>query len=424
MTSHKKLNSALDKLFSLHQFGIKLGLENTRNLLSYLGNPEKKLKAFHIAGSNGKGSTAAFMNSILMEAGYKTGLYTSPHYVRFNERIRINGIEIPDDYIINFMSEVDTYIDKHKPTFFELTTAMTFKYFSENEIDYAVIETGLGGRLDSTNVLASIASIITTISKEHTNILSDDIEKIAWEKGSIIKNNSYAFVGEMDNSAKEVIRKMAMDADTKYYDLLNHVRRNNNSVKLEIDDFVYTIHDLPLLGFYQKLNASLAILTLNKALGINKWRTINNGLKNISKNSGVQGKYEVYCERPRVIFDSAHNPQSLQLFLESFADERKNYKKCTVVFGCMRDKNYIEMLKLLNEQFDEIFVTSINYERAATTKELIETGNKINITLKEINQPDKYVTNFVNSHSDNCLVVLGSIYLLGQIKSELSNNLS
>ena len=171
------LEEALEKLFSLHQFGIKLGLENICNLLDYLGNPQKELTTFHIAGSNGKGSTSSFINSILMEAGYRVGLYTSPHLVKFNERIRVNSEMIPDEYVVGFMNSLGDYIEKHSPTFFELTTAMAFKYFAEMKLDYAVIETGLGGRLDATNVLNPLASIITTISREHTNVLSDSIPK-------------------------------------------------------------------------------------------------------------------------------------------------------------------------------------------------------------------------------------------------------
>ncbi|MFA7290175.1 MAG: Mur ligase family protein, partial [Melioribacteraceae bacterium] len=175
--------TALEKLFSLHQFGIKLGLDNTKDLLNFIGNPQKDLKCYHIAGSNGKGSTSSFIASILTEAGYKTGLYTSPHLIKFNERIRINGQMIEDNYVLEFMNSVESYIEKNEVTFFELTTAMAFKYFYDMKVDFCVIETGLGGRLDSTNVIFPLISIITTISLEHTNILGHSIEEIAAEKG-------------------------------------------------------------------------------------------------------------------------------------------------------------------------------------------------------------------------------------------------
>ena len=167
------IQSALNKLYSMHQFSIKLGLERIENLLDHLYNPHEKLTCFHIAGSNGKGSTASFLASILMEAGFRVGLYTSPHFVRFNERIRVNGKEIEDSYIADFVESLEVYIEENKPTFFEVTTALAFKYFSESDLDFVVVETGLGGRLDATNVLEPLASIITSISLEHTHILGD-----------------------------------------------------------------------------------------------------------------------------------------------------------------------------------------------------------------------------------------------------------
>lgn len=188
-----EINKALDRLYSLQKFGMKLGLDNITSLLEYLGNPQKNFKSFHVAGTNGKGSTTSFMASILMEAGYRTGLYTSPHFIRFNERVRVNGVEIPDQYIVEFISGINGFIVIHKPTFFEVTTALAFKYFSDEKVEYAAIETGLGGRLDATNVLAPLASVITSISLEHTEILGDTLEKIAFEKGGIIKRGGKVF---------------------------------------------------------------------------------------------------------------------------------------------------------------------------------------------------------------------------------------
>ena len=173
--------ASLKKLFSLHTFGIKLGLENTIKFLEHIGNPQNFLKTIHVAGSNGKGSTSSFIASILQESGFKTGLYTSPHFVKFNERIVINGKQIDDEYIADFVDKYENYIDEHQLTFFEVTTVMAFKYFLEMKTDYCIIETGLGGRLDATNVLNPIAVVITTISLEHTNVLGNTITQIASE---------------------------------------------------------------------------------------------------------------------------------------------------------------------------------------------------------------------------------------------------
>jgi dihydrofolate synthase/folylpolyglutamate synthase len=182
------IDLALEKIYSLKQFNVKLGLDNIKALLNHIGNPQNNLKAIHIAGSNGKGSTCSFISSILQENGFKVGLYTSPHFINFNERIRINGTEISDSEIIEFLENNKKYVDKYQPTFFEITTAMAFDYFNRKNVEYAVIETGLGGRLDATNVLIPLASVITPISLEHSHILGDSLEKIAYEKGGIIKS--------------------------------------------------------------------------------------------------------------------------------------------------------------------------------------------------------------------------------------------
>ncbi len=197
------IETSLNKLFSLHTFGIKLGLENTIGFLNHLGNPQQDLKTIHIAGSNGKGSTASFIASILQEFGFKVGLYTSPHFVKFNERVVINGKQIDDEYISSFITENEKYIDEHQLTFFEVTTAMAFQYFKEMKPDYCVIETGLGGRLDSTNVLNPLAVVITTISLEHTNVLGNTIEQIAAEKAAIIKKDSKCFYRFLKKEADE-----------------------------------------------------------------------------------------------------------------------------------------------------------------------------------------------------------------------------
>ena len=201
------IQESLNKLYALHTFGVKLGLENIQKFLEVIGNPQSKLQTIHVAGSNGKGSTASFIASILIEKGYKVGLYTSPHFVIFNERIVVNGKYIPDDFIANFIDRYQKYIDEYELTFFEVTTAMAFEYFVFSDVDYAVIETGLGGRLDATNVLNPIACVITSISLEHTDILGNKLEQIAFEKGEIIKSGSKTFIGLLPEEAIKVIEK-------------------------------------------------------------------------------------------------------------------------------------------------------------------------------------------------------------------------
>lgn len=411
--------AALDKLFSLHQFGVKLGLDNTKKLLAYLGNPEKNLKAIHIAGSNGKGSTASFTASILQEAGYRVGLYTSPHFVRFNERIRINGTMIPDSYVREFMMELDTYIEENTPTFFELTTTMAFKYFNENQIDYAVIETGLGGRLDATNTLDPIASVITTISKEHTNVLTDDIRKIAFEKGEIIKENKKSFIGLLPDEAVEVISEKAKRSNSQLFRLEKFIEINSDFVKLSVDKFHYKIYQTPLPGNHQISNAALAVLVVYNVFGISDISVMNRGIDKVIINSGIQGRFETFNIEPRIIFDAAHNEEGIESFIKEFSKIKDQFEEKTIIFGAMRDKNLEKMMQNISQEFDNFYVTTIDYERAATIDELKSIASREKIEIKEVESPVQFIKSFERGKNNHCLVILGSIYLLGKIKEDL-----
>ncbi|MEJ2105398.1 MAG: Mur ligase family protein [Ignavibacteriaceae bacterium] len=298
------MESSLKKLFALHTFGVKLGLENITKFLDYLGNPQKQLKTIYVAGSNGKGSTSSFIASMLQENGYKVGLYTSPHFVKFNERIVINGKQINDEYIASFISDYEKYIDEHQLTFFEVTTAMAFKYFLEMKTDYCVIETGLGGRLDATNVLNPLAVVITTISLEHTNVLGNTIEQIASEKVAIIKNGVNVFTGMLNKKAEEVIERKCKDLNGQLYPLKNFIKTDEKYLQLTIsDDFKLDI-DPPLRGNYQKQNAALAALSIAKTFSEIKKEKLTKGISNVSINTGIQGRYEYYNRKPDIIFDS------------------------------------------------------------------------------------------------------------------------
>ena len=415
-----EITSALDKLFSLHQFGIKLGLDNIKKLLKHLGNPEKSLRVYHIAGSNGKGSTASFIASILMEAGYKTGLYTSPHLVRFNERIRINSVEIPDEYVASFVSSLDKYIDENEPTFFELTTAMAFKYFAEQKVDYAVIETGLGGRLDATNTINDpVASVITTISLEHTQILGDTLEKIATEKAGIIKDNSNVFCGILKKEAMSVISEKCAEKHAELFNLGDYIQINSNSAVVNMENFAYNVYETSLKGNHQLVNAALAVCVLWNTLDISNLKIFHAGISNVIKNSGIQGRYEIYNQSPKVIFDAAHNPEGIQSFVETFKNEFKLYNKTELIIGVMRDKNIEGMLSLLGPYFHKIYAVSIDYERAANKEEIIEAGRNVGVGVIGLDRPEEYLNSFIETKKQNCLVVLGSIYVLGNIKSKI-----
>lgn len=413
------IQQALNKLYSLHTFGIKLGLDNIKGFLKHLDNPQKMIRTFHVAGSNGKGSTSAFIASILMECGHKTGLYTSPHFVKFNERILVDGLEIPDEYVAVFVEENEKYIDDNKLTFFETTTAMAFKYFAEQNVDYAVIETGLGGRLDATNVLQPEAVIITSISLEHTNILGDTIEKIAGEKAAIIKENTKVFTGNLPEAALRVIEKKCGETGSRLFNIKDYMNIRGGEPELYTEELEIDDWSIPLRGNYQKFNAALAGLVVSKTLMLDNFHTVNKGIMNVVKNTGIQGRYEYYRKKPDIIFDSAHNTEGVENFLKEFEKDSNIYNKKVLLFGAMKDKSIKEMLTLLRENFDEIHITQIDYERACSIEELSKIAGEIGLrTIPEINLSE-FILKFESLNNNDCLVVLGSMYLLGAVKSSL-----
>jgi dihydrofolate synthase/folylpolyglutamate synthase len=413
------LQTALNKIYSMHQFDIKLGLERIEKLLEQIGNPQKDLRCIHIAGSNGKGSTASFIASILMEAGFKVGLYTSPHFVKFNERIRINGAAIDDEYIAHFIAEIESHIELLKPTFFEITTALAFKYFQDLSPDYVVLETGLGGRLDATNVISPLASVITSISLEHTNILGEKIGQIAFEKAGIIKKGIPVFVGFVPIEAEEVIFKRASDLKSKTVFSKDFIEKKKDHILLRLEKKQIQIYKTGLTGFHQILNAGLAIKVFNQITGESDISVINKGLMNVVENSGIQGRYEIISNDPRIIFDSAHNPEGIETFIEEFKREYDTYEERILIFGAMKDKNLEVMLTQISSFFNRIYATQPGYERAASIENLKEVGRKIGIEVSPLYDPVQYISEFCTVPGNSCLAVLGSIYLLGEIKSKM-----
>jgi len=413
------LEKSLNKLYSLHTFGIKLGLDNIRNFLTLLGQPQNKIKTIHIAGSNGKGSTAAFTASILQEMKFKVGLYTSPHFSRFNERIKINGEEIPDERIAKFIDVYERNIDMFKLTFFETTTALAFQYFSEEKVDYAVIETGLGGRLDATNLINPLSAIITSISLEHTEILGNTIEKIVQEKAGIIKDGINVFIGKLPEQAESVLEEKCSQKKCELYKLKDYIIEKDNSLELYTEEVELDEWIMPLKGKYQKYNAALAVLAVSKSLDYDNFRVIEHGIKNVIKNTGLQGRYEFFNTKPDIIFDSAHNPEGISNFLTEFKRDKSKYSHSTLLFGVMKDKAIKEMLTLVSGSFDEILITDIDYERACKISELKKIAQEVSLSVNSITNPAEYVAAFKQEKSSKCLVVLGSMYLLGAIKTNL-----
>lgn len=414
------IDQTLEKLYSLQMFGMKLGLENIKKFLQILGNPQNNLKCFHIAGSNGKGSTASFIASILQTAGHKTGLYTSPHFVKFNERIRINGIEIEDEFIASFYNQHEQFINENKLTFFEVTTALAFTYFAERKVKYAVIETGLGGRLDATNVMKPLAVVLTSISLEHTQYLGNTIEEITAEKAAIIKPKAKVFLGLLPAKADEIIQQRCEEIDCELFELEDYIIERDTYLELYTEELDIDRLDSPLHGYYQKYNAALATLVVNKTIGLEDLHVFENGLKHVVENTKIQGRYEIASQNPRIIFDSAHNPEGIESFLSEFRKEKQRYKKTHLLFGVMKDKEIEEMLLKLKSFFDEFHFTDIPFNRAEKKENLLLLADKHNLKATLVENPKDFFQEFKTKvNSDECLVVLGSMYLLGEIKKGL-----
>lgn len=306
----------------------KPGLANVMELDDFYGNPHKNFKTIHIAGTNGKGSVSHTLAAILQSAGYKVGLYTSPHLKDFSERIRINGKPISEQYVIDFVREAEEIIDRLNPSFFEITTLMAFTYFAHENVDIAVIETGLGGRLDSTNIISPILSVVTNVSFDHVNLLGDTLEKIAFEKAGIIKKGIPAVVGEMPLGLRPIFtektEKVVFAEDTAYSD-----------------------YEFELKGYCQEKNKKTilcAVELLKNELNI-KEENIAEGLKNVVELTSLMGRWQKLSSSPLIIADTGHNVAGMQYIVSQIADIKAENKR--LVIGMVGDKDITSMLKLL-----------------------------------------------------------------------------
>ena len=411
------LADEIEFLFSLRKFGMKLGLEKMINFLALIGNVHEKIKFVHVAGTNGKGSVVSFVSSILIEHGYKVGIYTSPHFVRFNERIKIGSAQIPNDRVESFLKEYKDYIIQKELTFFEVTTALALLYFYEQKVDYAVLETGLGGRLDATNVVNPEVEIITSISYDHTQYLGEKLSDIAFEKAGIIKPNSKVCFGLLTDEIENLLIENAFEKNAQYvslsdyYDLENKILKYN---QLEILDL-----RSPIRGDYQLANAALASIAVNNLINSNDSSLYMSGLKNVLGNTGFEGRYEVMNNEPTVILDSAHNSDSISKLIKEIKKDKKKFSKTSLLFTALKDKRVFEMIKSFEGVVDNILLTTIDFERALTNEDLNKLSEEfINVECSIVENPGKYVEQYIKTAQKNeRLVVCGSMYLLGEIKS-------
>jgi len=412
----------LEKLFALQRFGIKPGLDRTLSLLDTIGNPHNKLRTIHVAGTNGKGSVCSIIASILTESGYKTGLYTSPHISNFNERIRINGIEISDDELIDITKLLLKKNDAIGGTFFEITTAIAFYYFSINSVDCAVIETGLGGRLDATNVVNPLLSIITSIDLEHTEYLGNTIQAIAYEKAGIIKESVPCVCGVVKNSAIDVIKNICNNKNAEYINLdsgyCNIIQVNDNlTANIELQTYFqdYGIINTSLTGANQVRNillASTAMERLRRQFPF-KDEYLVNGIENVRKNTGLRFRAELVSKTPTGIIDVAHNPAAIEelsiTIKKAFPD-----KKFNILFAAMQDKDAFSMLIHLKQICNNLIITKPDISRASSTELLYIAAKNAGFDNIIIEDNVSIAYQKLLEINDNYLIC-GSFYLLGDL---------
>lgn len=311
----------------------KKDLTNSVAFSAALGFPEKKFKTIHVGGTNGKGSTSHMIASILQEAGYNVGLYTSPHLKNFTERIRINGIAVSSDFVVDFIEDNKSFLEQQKLSFFEMTVGMAFDYFAKQQVDIAIIEVGLGGRLDSTNIITPEVSVITNIGLDHTQFLGETLPEIAFEKAGIIKKNIPVVIGERQAEVEPVF--------------VNKAREQNTEISFASD--LKEDYDTDLLGEYQKSNIKTAINAIRKLRNFNVHDFhLKKGLLNVVKNTNLLGRWQVLQEQPKVICDTAHNVEGLKLVMRQLIKEK--CQKLHIVLGVVSDKNLAEVLPLFPKE--------------------------------------------------------------------------
>ena len=399
-----EISPILDKLFSLQRLGIKVGLDHTIQLLNRCGNPHNKLKTIHIAGTNGKGSTAAILQSILRTAGLKVGLYTSPHLVSFNERIRVNGSPISNDFIIDFMKKFNDDINEIETTFFETTTVLSLCYFYFKKVDVAIIETGLGGRLDSTNVLNPNLSIITSIDIDHQNILGNTIEEIANEKAGIIKKNTPLITFKQPKKILDILRNRAKTLNAKIEIVVDpqKIVVDNFSTKFVINNKTFSI---PLIGEHQAYNAALAIRSSNIFMGPLSYQMIKDGVK----NTVWPGRFQLLNNKLKIFYDVAHNSAGINT-IRSTLNSLNALEKIGLII-LKEDKDVDQISNSLKGLFDELIISTVPNAQLMSIDELDKSLNRCNIICKPIDPIEKAFNYILDKAEKGAVtIIFGSHY--------------
>ncbi|MFQ3598350.1 MAG: folylpolyglutamate synthase/dihydrofolate synthase family protein [Chloroherpetonaceae bacterium] len=412
---------AIDFLFPLHRFGIKMGLETMETLCKALGNPERKMgKVIHVAGTNGKGSTSALLASIAKESGEKVALYTSPHLVDFTERIRINGVAIPEEAVAEYTRFLRPLAESTGATFFEITTAIAFKYFADSNATLSVVEVGMGGRLDATNVVQPHLCVITPIGLDHTEWLGNDIPTIALEKAGIIKQSARTILSHQTLDAMEVLTRIAKEKKSKLT-IAPSVTRIGSATS-SIGKMRFHLHsarqsyyglETPLWAEYQQENLRTAIVAaefLNFTEG-----AIRQGLLNVIENTGLRARLEVVSRRPLVLLDVSHNPHGVEATVEALKKHRAEFENLFVVFGAMQDKDVKGMLTKLGEVASRFFFAAPQTDRALSATYLENLAGELHLNGTAFASTADAISaaKSVASASD-LILTTGSFYLAGE----------
>ena len=413
-------------MYGLRRFGIILGLETIKRILSALGNPQDNFTSIHVAGTNGKGSVASALSSILHESGYKVGLYTSPHLVRFNERICINNCQISDaDVVKSYKAVQQVHHGDRSPTFFEFATAMALYEFGRQKVEWAVIETGMGGRYDATNIITPAISIITNVSMEHRDYLGNTLAQITREKAGIIKQRTPVVTAVKQKQAQSVVQRVAHKKSAPVFMLgKNFTVRRNRTGYFSYYGIENTWHDLqtPLLGHYQVQNAALALAAselLNKLKAEISFKSIKNGLT----KTRWPGRLEIVSDKPLVILDGAHNLIAARNLSKFLAANLVN-RRIILVVGILDDKPYAPMLKSLLPVCSRAIITRAKTDRALPPQKLYATAKKIISDVTTVADVAKAAKHAIETAGpDDVVCIAGSLYVVGEAKEAIEKGL-
>ena len=379
----------------------KKDLTNSINLAEHLKHPQNRFKSIHVGGTNGKGSTSHMLASVLQEAGYKVGLYTSPHLKDFRERIRINGNVISKHSVIGFIKRNRTFLEANQLSFFEMTVGMAFDYFAKQKVDIAIIEVGLGGRLDSTNIITPELSVITNIGLDHTQFLGDTLQKIAGEKAGIIKNNIPVVIGETHTETKNIFEAKANETNSKIY---------------FADKTIKDTLESELKGAYQIHNIKTVLQSVNilKELGFKiSHHELKTGLLNVVRNTGLQGRWQILGNQPKIICDTAHNAVGLTYVMDQL--QRESYGQLHIVFGVVNDKDLDSIIPLL--PVDAIYyLCKPNVQRGLDAEVLKNIFEKNHLFGKHYNSVIKALTSAKSkANKEDLIYVGGSTFVVAEI---------